>query len=86
MVIDDPCWNRVGERVLLGKGEERTVHIQGKQRIAGLNGEGELCASLLLDGSDDCAASNQVSTDGSLALYQYPSCSLVWWPRLGEAH
>jgi formylglycine-generating enzyme required for sulfatase activity len=36
VLIDDPCWRRVGERVVLKKGEERALRLLGKQRLARL--------------------------------------------------
>ena len=36
VVVDDPCWLRTGEKVVLKKGEDRTLQIAGKQRQAGL--------------------------------------------------
>ena len=34
VVIDDPCWLKVGERVVLKKGEDRSLHLVGKPRVA----------------------------------------------------
>lgn len=36
VLIDDPCWLRAGERVVLQKGEDRTLRLSGKQRVARL--------------------------------------------------
>jgi hypothetical protein len=36
IMIDDPCWQREGERVVVKRGEERTVRITLKPKLAGL--------------------------------------------------
>jgi TolB-like protein len=36
VVIDDACWLRVGEKVVLKKGAERSLSLVGKPRMAGL--------------------------------------------------
>jgi len=55
----------------------RTAEIVGPQ--------GQVCATLVLDGSDGCDASDRLSADGTLVLRASHSCSLRWWPGLGRS-
>jgi hypothetical protein len=50
-----------------------------------LGPEGQVCATLALDGSDGCSAADQISFDGTLVLHELGSCSLRWWPGLGRS-
>ncbi len=58
VVIDDPCWQSDGERVVLKKGEDRPLRIVAKPRLAGLKVTAEdekgnaLEARALLDGKE----------------------------------
>jgi hypothetical protein len=47
---------------------------------------GQLCATLPLEGSGGCDASDETSPDGTLVLHASDSCSLRWWPKLGRGH
>jgi hypothetical protein len=53
----------------------RTAEIVG--------GQGQVCATLALDGSEGCSAEEQIFPDGTLVLHEPRSCSLRWWPGLG---
>jgi hypothetical protein len=55
----------------------RTAEIVGAQ--------GQVCATLALEGSDGCAADEQIFPDGTLVLHEPGSCALRWWPGLGGA-
>ena len=55
----------------------RTADIFGR--------DGQLCASVSLAGSEGCDEQDLLSTDGTLALHQWGSCSVRWWPLLGRA-
>jgi hypothetical protein len=56
------------------------------QRIAQIIGPaGQLCASVALNGSEDCSARDSLSPDGTLVLAAPSGCSLTWWPGLGRA-
>ena len=46
---------------------------------------GQVCATLVLDGSGDCTAEDGISPDGTLVLHEPGSCTLVWWPGLGHS-
>jgi hypothetical protein len=53
----------------------RTAEIVGPR--------GQICASLAIAGSDGCDDEDRLSADGTLALHQWDSCSIRWWPLLG---
>jgi hypothetical protein len=48
-----------------------------------LGSDGQVCASLALDGSDDCNANEELSADGTVVVYEPSSCIVNWWPGLG---
>src|SRR5207249_2299139 len=43
---------------------------------------GQLCATLSLDGSDDCNTHETISPEGTVALQD--GCSIRWWPKLAQ--
>ncbi len=45
---------------------------------------GQVCATVALEGSNDCSARDHRFTDGTLVQDVANSCSLTWWPRLGR--
>jgi len=47
---------------------------------------GELCATLPLEASGGCDASDEISPDGTLVLHARDSCAVRWWPKLGRSH
>ncbi len=57
-LVDDPCYAREGERTVLKKGEDRTVHITPAPRLAGLDVSAEdaqgnaVEAKVLVDGQE----------------------------------
>lgn len=58
VLVNDPCWERAGQSLLLKKGEDRPVHIAPKERQAGLkvnaedNAGNAVEAHILVDGKD----------------------------------
>ena len=46
--------------------------------------QGQLCATLLLDGSADCTARVNVKSDGTVVMYVQDKCALTFWPHLAR--
>ena len=46
---------------------------------------GQLCATLVVAGSEGCSANDEISADGTLTLQDQTACTLRWWPGLVRA-
>jgi hypothetical protein len=59
-----------------GDGCSRTLQLAGT--------DGQLCATLSLSGADGCGDKDLLSPDGTVALHEWASCSIRWWPRVAS--